>query len=76
MNESNVVELKAPAGDALGKILKEALADIAIASALVPCRHQFSFHNINAFCLATRNKHHEKHHVQKLLKISLNEVFP
>jgi hypothetical protein len=25
-------------------------------------QHQFSFHGVDVFCLATRNKYHEKYH--------------
>ncbi|MGD8802050.1 MAG: hypothetical protein PVG12_02610, partial [Gammaproteobacteria bacterium] len=31
-------------------------------SSPIPCQHQFSFHGIVVFCLARRNKYHEKHH--------------
>ena len=37
-------------------------------SALIPCQHQLALHGIEVFCLVTRNKYHEKYHVQKFLQ--------
>jgi hypothetical protein len=31
-------------------------------NSLIPCRYQFSYHGIDVFCLAGRNKCHEKYH--------------
>ena len=42
--------------------VSELLQSTRSSSALIPCRHRFSFHGIDVFCLARRNKYHEKYH--------------